>query len=81
MSKVSNEPGGQVPEPMSFDLQRKISTGHREFEEKALAVSNILTAYDLLLTCKALRRVSGDVDGSVPDVSSTVKSVQVEYSL
>lgn len=34
----SMESQGQVPEPRSIDLQRKISTGHREFEEKALAV-------------------------------------------
>lgn len=39
VSKAADESGGQVPEPMTINLQRKISTGHREFEEKALAVS------------------------------------------
>lgn len=41
VSRPADEPSGRVPEPMSFDLQRKISTGHREFEEKALAVSTL----------------------------------------
>lgn len=40
-STVSDGTGisAKVLEPKPIDLQRKISTGHREFEEKALAVS------------------------------------------
>ena len=46
VSRTADSPDGRVPEPMSVDLQRKISTGHREFEEKALAVSHIVSGFD-----------------------------------
>jgi hypothetical protein len=66
---VSVSPVGEVPGPRGPGSDRRFSAGNRAFEEQALAVSTTLNQSIHLTYLQALRRVSGDTEAAVPDVS------------